>query len=484
MLQSFWNRTVSMPARASLLVIGALLLAMLMTGSSGVLAQEGGGHDDRPRFAGIWSDGSFLWVADWEKNEIQGYATDGRTRLVDKTIDLDRPRGDGVFPQGLWSNGTTLWVVDTVGDRVVSYTLSTGEMDKSKEFSLHSTNDKAYGIWSDGAKVYISDRNRRIYVYDFNGTRDESSEFTVPSGVNPKGIWSNGRIMWVVDASSNSILAFDMDPDYFGTRQPSWDIALSGANNPPGGLWSDGEGVWTTKTAAAASIHLYQLGLAPIDLDAQNTHVSGIWSDGSVMYISDWGDENIYAYDTIANRLPSLDIDTLGDDDNNDVHGIWSNGRTMYALDSLRSRIYAYNMSTRERDSDKDIRLASDNDHPTGLWGDVDNMLVADTENNIVYAYLNWNKAYNPGLNISLTANTGVFGVWTDGSTLWAVDGDDEMIFAYAKSNGDRRPEKDIRLHAENTNARGMWGQGGVIMVLDGDSNQVFRYKIPGVGGL
>ena len=477
------SKTISMVIWS---VAALLLSALLLLGIQDAYAEIGGDYDDRERFAGVWSDGSIMWIADWKQSEVYGYAMDGSTRIQGKTIELTRPRGDGsVFPNGVWGNDTTLWVVDEVGDRLVAHDLNTLSLDTDKDISLSDGNNDPWGVWSDGATVYVSDEaDRKIYAYNFEGTRRSDADIALPQGITVRGIWSDGRIMWVVDNRSDTAMAFNMHEYHYGTRQKSWDISFSSSNTNPAGVWSDGDYLRVTDYSIEGGMHAYKIGLDPLTLDPQNTHLSGIWSDGYEMWISDWADEKIYAYDTAGNREPDFDINVLGQDDNNDVHGIWSNSTTMYALDWRRSRIYAYNLPSKTRDSEKDIRLASDNDHPTGIWSDFSNILVADTENNIAYAYLLWDKAYNPGMNISLTANTGVFGLWSDGSTLWAVDGDDGMIYAYARHSGERRLDSDIRLDVENVNARGMWGQNGVIMVLDDTTERIFRYKIPGVGGL
>ena len=65
----------------------------------------------------------------------------------------------------------------------------------------------------------------------------------------------------------------------------------------------------------------------------------------------------------------------------------------MFVLDRQNRQVYAYKMTENEfsdRDSDKDFAIPNtDNDKGEGLWGDADNIWVAedDATNNRVFAY-------------------------------------------------------------------------------------------------
>ena len=61
--------------------------------------------------AGIWSDGTTMWVADWEDDKIYAYLTG--SRAWDPSRDFDTLRAArNRTPQGIWSDGATLWVAD------------------------------------------------------------------------------------------------------------------------------------------------------------------------------------------------------------------------------------------------------------------------------------------------------------------------------------------------------------------------------------
>ena len=78
--------------------------------------------------------------------------------------------------------------------------------------------------------------------------------------------------------------------------------------------------------------------------DAENEGPEGIWSDGATMWVVDYSDEKIYAYNLSTKaRVSSKDFDTLEDADNESPAGLWSDRTTVWVADSSDSKIYAYN---------------------------------------------------------------------------------------------------------------------------------------------
>ena len=129
------------------------------------------------------------------------------------------------------------------------------------------------------------------------------------------------------------------------------------------------------------------------DLDgliaAGNLASSGIWSDGTTVWVTDWDDDKIYAYNTDGTRDSSRDFNTLAAAGNRNPRGIWSDRDTMWVAESISDKIYAYRMSDKERDASKDFDslVAAGNRDPRGIWSDRDTMWVADEADSKVYAY-------------------------------------------------------------------------------------------------
>ena len=110
-------------------------------------------------------------------------------------------------------------------------------------------------------------------------------------------------------------------------------------------------------------------------------------------------DDKIYAYSyalsniahTLATNARSTteDFDTLIAAENRDPSGLWSDGTTMWVADGADGKIYAYKMSDKSRDPDKDFNTLSGagNGNPYGIWSDGSTMWVVDHTDNKIYAY-------------------------------------------------------------------------------------------------
>ena len=80
---------------------------------------------------GLWSDGTTMWVSD-PKNNIKIFAYDLATGEMDTSKELttlcsiwslDPRASDNCHPAGLWSDGTTMWVLDHHKGRIYSYNM-------------------------------------------------------------------------------------------------------------------------------------------------------------------------------------------------------------------------------------------------------------------------------------------------------------------------------------------------------------------------
>ena len=82
------------------------------------------------------------------------------------------------------------------------------------------------------------------------------------------------------------------------------------------------------------------------DLFVDNTDPTGIWSDGNTMWVLDYVDNKIYAYDiSTRSPVPSKDF-TLPAAGNNIPWIIWSDRTTMWVADYVAGKIYVYKIPT------------------------------------------------------------------------------------------------------------------------------------------
>ena len=137
-------------------------------------------------------------------------------------------------------------------------------------------------------------------------------------------------------------------------------------------------------------------------------------------------------------RIPSQDLDTLSASGNTWPEGIWSDGVTMWVADYQDDKIYAYNMGSKEWDEGRDFNTlnGAGNNHPSGLWSDGTTMWVVDHEDVMVYAYDMATKAHDQAKDFSNLRGVGQRhpeGIWSDGTTVWISDGwhQGAKIYAY-----------------------------------------------------
>ena len=192
-------------------------------------------------------------------------------RVVDEVLDFDLSSSSSPDPGGgMWSDGTTLWISNNGSKKLYAFNLSTKVRDSSKDFTVGVYSKD---IWSDGTTLWVLGHGMNgspdfeIYAYSMSTrARDSGKEFTTlkAAGNNrPTSIWSDGTTMWVADegnGSNDKIYAYSMSTK---ARDSGKDFSSTALN------------------AAAAD---------------GNIEITGIWSDGTTMWVGDIGNSNIWAY--------------------------------------------------------------------------------------------------------------------------------------------------------------------------------------------
>ena len=166
--------------------------------------------------AGLWSNGATLWVADVNRGWVRAYRLSDGARQADRDLDTAALAAAGnTEPAGIRSNGTTMWVADFADSRVYAYDLTTKARVADKELDLDKNPGETYnpfGIWSNGDTLLAASWFRgQIIAHSLaDGQRQPAKDLsTFASRTNfPNGIWSNGHILWVVDASAATLYAY------------------------------------------------------------------------------------------------------------------------------------------------------------------------------------------------------------------------------------------------------------------------------------
>ncbi len=211
-------------------------------------------HSDNGAPRGIWSDGSTMWVADFSDRKLYAYALADGSRLDDKDIALVSSNST---PLGLWSDTTTMWVLNTGDDRIYGYSLADGSRDASRDIRLDVENDAPAGIWSDGTTMYVVDQiQKQLFAYSLSdGARQSDKDIAIAfDRPRPVGVWSDKSTFWISyddhrdysDASDRRLYAFGLEN---GVREEDLDVAISTDQYSQfSGIWSDGTTIWVTDT--------------------------------------------------------------------------------------------------------------------------------------------------------------------------------------------------------------------------------------------
>ncbi len=192
---------------------------------------------------GFWSDGKTVWVSDSGRDHVFAYDLASGERLEAREVALATVNPDA---RGIWSDGVTIWVLDGRANALFAYDLASGRL--LAHYELDGRNGDPRGIWSDGVTVWVSDHGAKmLFAYRLpqpprgevgaatshlpepvplvRVTDEEFDNLSGASNNSPRGIWSDGDVMYVVDASDGKVYTYNM-PDAIDARLAS--LSLSG----------------------------------------------------------------------------------------------------------------------------------------------------------------------------------------------------------------------------------------------------------------
>ena len=68
----------------------------------------------------------------------------------------------------MWSNGTVLWIAENCADDAIhAYNLESGQRGEEREFELDGANRTPRGVWSGGETMWVLDGGKdRLFAYD------------------------------------------------------------------------------------------------------------------------------------------------------------------------------------------------------------------------------------------------------------------------------------------------------------------------------
>ena len=237
------------------------------------------------------------------------------------------------------------------------------------------------------------------------------------------------------------------------------------------------------------------------ELDGGNDRATGVWSDGTTLWVADNADgagDAVYAYDRASGERLSEREFTLAET-NRAPRGFWSDRSVVWVSDSGRERLFAYDLATGERLEEREFELAERNSDARGIWSDEETMWVLDGRTDALFAYALASGELLAEYELD-AANDDPHGIWSDGVTIWVSDHGAKRLIAYrlpvlpdAETDpGEEDADDDARelervsdeeftelSKASNNSPRGIWSDGDVMYVADESDDRVYTYNMP-----
>ena len=261
----------------------------------------------------------------------------------------------------------------------------------------------------------------------------------------------------------------------------------------------------TAKRAAPppAPFELIQSGRFNIAKNHPDLNPSGLWSDGTSMWIGSWhpirslADESGHC-GTSPLRVMVFDMDTGERDPERDIStschvlGLWSDGEILYTA-SETEYLTAYDLDTRRHRADRDVPVI----YPPfiwrgqGVWSDGDTfwtIYVGSATACWRYCLVAFFRG-QPGWNYYLSSQVPLSetsvaresrGLWSDGHTMWVGHRTHKKLYAYDMATGERDSSLDFDTLATAGvgEPSGMWSDGRTMFVADNEDRTIYEFKM------
>ena len=377
-------------------------------------------------------------------------------------------------------------------DRVASVTITVNSVNDLPTFSpttaSRRVSDQAEAGDLVGAPVTATDVEDETLSYSLDGA--DASFFDIDAATGQLSVSDQASLTVATDYTV-TVTAADSEGGRTevevtitaGPVGPPVIITGGGGGGPSGPSSSTVDFEWTVKRDIEA-------------LDGGNDWPTGLWSDGTVLWIAENGqgaDDEVYAYDLASGeRLAEREF-TLAET-NRAPRGFWSDGDTVWVSDSGRDRLFAYDLESGERQEDGELELAGRNADARGLWSDGETVWVLDGGKNALFAYDL--ESGDLLTEYSLDRSNGdPRGLWSDRVTVWVSDHGAKRLFAYrlparpeapAAADAEATPlervsdeEFEELSKASNNSPRGIWANDDVMYVADESDDRVYSYNMP-----
>lgn len=323
----------------------------------------------------VCSDGTHLFVADTGNHRVLIFNHIPTSNYAVADVVLGQPdmtsnsgnngglSARSLFgPQSVCSDGTRLFVADTHNNRILIFnsipTFNHAPADVVIGQPDMTSNDEnnggvsgvslylPFGVCSDGTLLYVADQhNNRVLIYnlynythayanvvlgqpDMMSNAFNNGGLSAVSLAGPTGVYSDGTHLFVADFSNNRVLIYNSIPTVY--HAPA-DVVIGQPNMTSG-----------------ANNYLNANSL---------NYPSGIFSDGTRLFVADYFNNRILIYNSIptSNHAPADAVigqpDMTSSDKNNgglgasslcEPYSVYSDGTRLFVADTFNNRILIY----------------------------------------------------------------------------------------------------------------------------------------------
>ncbi|MBI4471030.1 MAG: hypothetical protein HY646_00070, partial [Acidobacteria bacterium] len=375
-------------------------------------------------------------------------------------------------PRGMWSNGIDLYVADHLNSTIRKIRLDTGEVttvagEAGEAAVVDGVGSAArfyypQSVWGDGTFLYVAEirRIRRIRIADgqvttFAGPGVETTGRS-DDGIGDqatfqyiRGIWGQGTRLFVsdlttirtVDLTTREVRTIAGDPRIEGYVDGT---GMSARFRDIGAIWGDGVNIYAGDRGFVRKL---AIATNEVTTFAEVESPDGIWGGGGRLYVIDVSGEKLKEFDLSTGQTRDLISPfprPTGTTLPRPFHGIWTGGSgDVYLADPYTHVIRKMNVLSGEMTiiagkplevSFRDGILSEARfSGPAGIWGDGENLYLADAGNHVIRKIDLENRivstiAGNPNAagNEDGVGSAARFdspsGIWGNGSELYVTD--------------------------------------------------------------
>ena len=277
----------------------------------------------------------------------------------------------------------------------------------------------------------------------------------------------------------------------------------------------------TAKRAAPPPVPfgLIQSGRFNISQDHPNLRPSGLWSDGTSMWIGHHRHRRTFPrtslyyetsqyckYESNDTRISVFNLETGSRESGRDiqvgcdVNALWSDGETLYAA-AWNARLSAYDLVTQTPQTELDVWVlyGIEDWRSHAVWSDGETFWsiyvgrfstelgpFEDCRVFCLVAHYRGPVFYNvfPSSEVALSETSvdkSTRGLWSDGRTMWIAHQGLGHLIAYDMETGERKESLDFETLAAAGvgEPSGMWSDGRTMFVADNEDRAIYEFKMP-----